>query len=69
MMDAVNAEYETPFLIEAKKKECATVSGNDMFLVQATPQFTFWFDEVDEKRVASMLATDPGKITTFEEID
>jgi len=56
MMDVVNAEYETPFLIEAKKKGCATISGNEMFLAQAVPQFTFWFDEVDEKRVDSLLA-------------
>jgi len=49
--DIVYTPLETPLLIEAKKRGCATVDGLGMLLHQAVPGFESWFGvrpEVDD---------------------
>lgn len=44
VLDAVPAEGDTPFISEAKKRECTIISGYAMLRAQAVEQFLFWFD-------------------------
>lgn len=61
VMDINTKPKQTPFLMEAKEKDCMLVYGYEMFVNQALGQFKIWFgekmvsDEIKEKLKAEAL--------------
>lgn len=45
VMDIIPGCEPTPFLIEAKRRGCTTISGNEMLMLQAIEQFLIWFGD------------------------
>lgn len=54
VMDAVLHPRETPLLVAAKKKNCTLIHGHEMFIRQASKQFSLWFG-VDVQSVSAIL--------------
>ena len=49
VLDVIPSSTDTPFLYEAKNKNCRIVFGNKMLMYQAIEQFNFWFGDTINK--------------------
>ena len=55
VMDIKTKPKETPFLAEAKNKQCHITYGYEMFIEQALGQFNLWFKDKLESRSPEIL--------------
>lgn len=49
VLDVIPGDRETPFLVEARRKNCNTISGNEMLMLQAVKQYLIWFGKQVEE--------------------
>lgn len=55
VMDITTNPRETPFLKQAKLKNCRIIYGYRMFIEQAANQFDLWFNEIDKIECKKIL--------------